>query len=80
MGFRSPEPQPSSTIQMQRTILDASHSDVEERWLTLGIDNTGVILVVCHTAHEVEGEDCRFRIISARRATSFEVKQYGGLP
>jgi len=45
----------------------------EERWVTMGKDATGRILVVVYTWR---GETAR--IISARRATSRERRQYEG--
>ena len=56
---------------------DEEHSDGEERWMTLGMDRTGVLLVVCHTYREETAETARIRIISARKATRNEAKQYG---
>lgn len=43
----------------------------EQRFLTLGMDALGRILVVCHTQR-----DGRTRIISARKASKSEVKKY----
>ena len=53
------------------TMLDPSLGD-EERWVTLGMDLTGSLLVVVYTwrADTV-------RVISARRATRREQNQYG---
>ena len=31
------------------TMLDAAHSDFEERWFTLGTSNDGKLLAVSHT-------------------------------
>ena len=53
------------------TIPDPDHSIGEERFLTVGQSSAGRLLVVCH----VEQEDT-IRIISARRATSHERKDY----
>ena len=55
---------------------DEEHSDGEERWITLGMDRTGVLLVVCHTYRKETAEAARIRIISARKATRNEAKQY----
>lgn len=55
---------------------DEEHSDGEERWVTLGSDLTGVVLVVCHTYHEESGQAARIRIISARKADRKETRQY----
>ncbi len=37
----------------------------EERWLTMGLAGSGVVLMVAHTSTEVGGEEV-IRIISAR--------------
>ena len=34
------------------SIFDNEHSEEEERWITLGLDRAGVLLVVCHTFRE----------------------------
>ena len=60
------------------TIYDEDHSIDEERWLTMGCDKKGVILVVIHT-FKVQSRNKRdIRIISARKATKNEIKQYEG--
>jgi len=56
---------------------DDEHSQDEDRWITLGLDRGGILLVVCHTYHEESENSARIRIISARRATKNEAKQYG---
>jgi hypothetical protein len=53
------------------TIRD-EYSEVEERWITLGTDSLGRVLVVVYSWR---GE--RIRVISARRATPAERRQYG---
>jgi uncharacterized protein len=50
---------------------DPDHSDDEPREITIGISTEGRVLVLSHC--EREG---RIRIISARRATPTERKQY----
>ena len=60
----------------QLSIYDEEHSEYEDRWITLGLDSSGVLRVVIHTFEQVEEELCRIRIISARKATSAEGKQY----
>ena len=52
------------------TVQDSSPD--EERFVTIGADAGGRILVVIHTAREY-----RTRIVSARRATRMERRQYG---
>lgn len=53
------------------TSFDPAHSDYEERYLTLGLSKTGVLLMVSFC---VRGN--RLRIISARKATKNEAKEY----
>ena len=60
----------------QLSIYDEEHSDVEDRWITIGIDDVGVPRVVVHTFRRVARDLCVIRIISARKATSAEVQQY----
>lgn len=57
---------------------DEEHTAGEERWITLGMDRTGALLVVCHTYHELSETIARVRIISARKPTKNETKQYQG--
>jgi uncharacterized DUF497 family protein len=52
------------------TIRDLSSED-EERWVTMGLDASGRLLVVVYTWR---GE--RVRLISARQATRHERRQY----
>jgi len=53
------------------TFSDSDHSIEEERFLTIGLSETGKLLVVSHTDR---GE--AIRIISARKATRRERKYY----
>jgi uncharacterized DUF497 family protein len=55
---------------------DEEHSQEEDRWVTLGLDRTGSLLIVCHTYREETELSARIRLISARRATKNEAKQY----
>lgn len=57
------------------SILDDEHSETEERWITLGQANNG-LLVVIHTYHEFREEEATIRVISARKATKQEQQQY----
>jgi uncharacterized DUF497 family protein len=58
------------------SIYDKEHSRTEDRWITLGNDSNNVLLVVVHTFSELDDDHCNIRIISARRATRREAKQY----
>ena len=64
------------------SIFDDEHSEAEERWITLGLDRAGVLLVVCHTFREEKGAgreaNAKVRLISARRADRREAAQYQG--
>ena len=55
--------------------LDKIFSYFEERWITIGSTSEGEILIVANLLFNTEGEEV-IRIISARRATSRERKQY----
>ncbi|MBI3813814.1 MAG: BrnT family toxin [Nitrospinae bacterium] len=57
-------------------VFDGEHSEHEDRWVTIGIDRNGILLVVVHTFQQVDADYCRIRIISARKATGKELKQY----
>jgi uncharacterized DUF497 family protein len=52
---------------------DPEHSDDEDRFLLLGISGSGRVLVVVHCER---GEGSVIRIISARKATKKESKDY----
>ena len=58
------------------SIFDGKHSEQEERWITLGLDQNGVPIVVSHTWHEQGHFKVRVRIISDRKATRNEIQQY----
>ena len=57
--------------QLSRTIRDPDHSEVEERYLLMGLSSRGRLLVVAHT----ERGD-RIRFITARLASKRERNQY----
>jgi uncharacterized protein len=59
-----------------RSILDPDHGTDEERWVTLGAAATGNLLVVVHTWREMDPYRTAVRIISARRPTRKEARQY----
>ncbi len=52
---------------------DPEHSETEERFIILGISRKANLLVVCHC---YRGDDSVIRLISARRATRTETRQY----
>ncbi len=66
--------QEASTVLMDPvavTAYDPDHSDDELRFLTMGTSDQGRLLVVVHT-----DRGNRIRLISARKATTFERKDY----
>lgn len=62
------------------TVFDAEHSELEERWFTLGFDAGGVLLAVAHTFEATPTAGIRVRLISARPATKRERQFYEDEP
>ncbi len=58
------------------TVEDDEHSEGERRWVTLGLSGTGVLLTVIHTYEEMDAGSALVRVISARRATPSEMRDY----
>ncbi|MFH0992190.1 MAG: BrnT family toxin [bacterium] len=58
------------------SLFDRKHSQFEERWISIGKDHDNIALVVVHTFREIDAAHSTIRIISARRATKNEIKQY----
>ena len=54
-------------------IEDPDHSQEEDRFIILGLSTKAKLLVVCHC---YRASDTVIRIISARKATTTEAKQY----
>lgn len=52
---------------------DPDHSEKEDRFVILGMSNRAKLLVVCHCYRD---SDTIIRIISARKATATESRQY----
>lgn len=51
-------------------------SPEEDRWVTVGLVNHQHYLVMVHTYEEQANSSVTIRVISARRATKHEIKQY----
>jgi uncharacterized protein len=62
------------------TVYDEEHSEVEERWVTLGQAEDGKLLVVIHTFEETGAASASVRIISAREAKRRERENYEQTP
>ena len=58
------------------TVYDEDHSDLEERWATIGKAENGQYLVVIHTFQHVTTDAVTVRIISARTANRYEIRDY----
>jgi hypothetical protein len=58
------------------TIPDEEHSETEARWITLGRDAGGQYALVIHTFEWLADERGRVRLISARRPTRAEIRDY----
>ncbi len=64
------------TDKLALSLFDEEHSDNEDRWITLGDDGKGQLLVAIHTYIELGDNRVAIRIISARRPTNREVQFY----
>lgn len=63
------------------TIFDDAHSQLEERWFTMGNAARGGLLVVVHTFQAQKNSNiAKVRIISARMATKQERRTYEDEP
>jgi|SRR5579863_5099638 len=61
---------------LARSALDRDFGSGEERWVTLGETTDGNLLVVVHTWNDIDPDRAMVRIISARRPTANEARQY----
>ena len=61
---------------LMRSFPDESHSESEQRWITMGCSQDGRLLVVSHSYSEPGGGNILVRIISARQATRNERRQF----
>jgi hypothetical protein len=58
------------------SIYDEVHSENEERWITIGLAESGQLLLVVHTFEELSPQESLIRIISAREPTRQERFEY----
>jgi hypothetical protein len=56
--------------------LNDEHDEVEERWVSLGLDKSARLLVVCHTFRKITEQSAAIRIFSARKTSRTESKEY----
>ena len=60
------------------SLFDQEHSEAEDRWVTIGRDSHRRVLVIVHTFLETSAQESKIRMISARKATKREARQYEG--
>lgn len=72
-GVSFPEAQSVFYDEQALLIADPLHSEDEDRFILLGLSSVLRLLVVCHCYREDEET---IRIISARKATRNEARQY----
>ncbi|MEX2151543.1 MAG: BrnT family toxin [Steroidobacteraceae bacterium] len=72
-GVAFEEPKTAFFDDFARVIVDPEHTDLEERYILLGMSIKLNILVVCHCHFDEENIVC---ILSARRADPSERAQY----
>jgi uncharacterized protein len=58
------------------TVADIEHGGTEERWFSIGRSGNGAMLSVAYLWTEVDSATTKIRIISARKATQIEIRQY----
>jgi len=58
------------------TIADLEHSDTEERWFSVGCGSNGVVLSVVYLWSDADPAATSIRLISARKSTQAERRQY----
>jgi uncharacterized DUF497 family protein len=75
-GIRFEEAMTVFRDPLGRSMLDTDHDADEERWVTLGQASTGNLLLVVHTWADINPDRGAVRIVSARRPTRNEARQY----
>ena len=58
------------------TVADVVHSETEDRWFSVGLAASGVLLSVIYLWSDGDPAAIEVRLISARRATQSECGQY----
>ena len=60
--------------------LNDAHGSAEDRWVTIGLSRATSLLLVVHTHAELSRDHIYMRIISARKPTKNERRQYEQTP
>ena len=58
------------------TTADLEHSEIEDRWFSVGWATNGTILSIVYLWSESDSEATKIRLISARSATQTEIRRY----
>ena len=58
------------------TVADLEHSNTEERWFSVGCASNGVVLSVVYLWSDADPAATNIRLISARKSTRSESRQY----
>ena len=61
---------------LSTSIRDEDRGGIEEQWITMGEARNGQRLLVIHTDRPTLGGELSVRVVSARRATRKERRQY----
>jgi uncharacterized DUF497 family protein len=64
------------SVRVGRSIADLEHSETEDRWFSIGCAGNGMMLSVAYTWSEADPATTEIRLISARKATHTEIRQY----
>lgn len=59
-----------------RTIPDVEHSDIEERWFSIGVASNRTLLSIAYVWRELSSATIKIRLISARKATQPKARFY----
>ena len=60
------------------TVADLEHSEIEDRWFSIGWASNGAMLSVVYLWSESDPATTKIRLISAREATKTEIRHYEG--
>lgn len=58
------------------TVADLEHSEFEERWFSIGLADNGAMLSVAYLWTKTDPGLIKIRMITARRATTTEIRYY----
>jgi hypothetical protein len=58
------------------TVADLEHSEAEERWFSVGCAKNGSVLSIVYLWSDADPAAIKVRLISARKSTQAEIRQY----